>query len=188
MALTDTQVQQLQSEARREARKDSPSQRNRPSLRGGLARHRGGQPHLRLRRLGPQDAFNQLRLQLRNRPTVISPPTSRRSALGARRRHKDSCAKGRERERRKPSRPGQAHELALKGAETDATKRALATFGNPFGLALYDREQGGVSRRRGAKVAPALGPWILRAASGADQAIFEKPSEFAAALQSDERG
>ncbi|MGB8710384.1 MAG: RAD52 family DNA repair protein, partial [Methyloceanibacter sp.] len=36
--------------------------------------------------------------------------------------------------------PGQAHELALKGAETDATKRALATFGNPFGLALYDRE------------------------------------------------
>ena len=81
------------------------------------------------------------------------------------------------------STPGQAHELALKGAETDATKRALATFGNPFGLALYDREQGGVSRRRGAKVAPALGPWILRAASGTDQAIFEKPSEFAAALQ-----
>ena len=61
----------------------------------------------------------------------------------------------------KASSPGQAHELALKGAETDATKRALATFGNPFGLALYDREQGGVSRRRGAKVAPALGPWIL---------------------------
>ena len=28
--------------------------------------------------------------------------------------------------------PGQAHELALKSAETDATKRALATFGNPF--------------------------------------------------------
>ena len=30
--------------------------------------------------------------------------------------------------------PGQAHEFALKGAETDATKRALATFGNAFGL------------------------------------------------------
>ena len=42
--------------------------------------------------------------------------------------------------------PGQAHELALKGAETDATKRALATFGNPFGLALYDREQLGVRK------------------------------------------
>ena len=38
--------------------------------------------------------------------------------------------------------PGQAHEIALKSAETDATKRALATFGNVFGLALYDREQG----------------------------------------------
>ena len=47
--------------------------------------------------------------------------------------------------------PGQAHELALKGAETDATKRALATFGNPFGLALYDREQIGVRKARGGK-------------------------------------
>src|SRR5215212_10105408 len=33
--------------------------------------------------------------------------------------------------------PGQAHELAAKAAETDATKRALATFGNAFGLSLY---------------------------------------------------
>jgi hypothetical protein len=28
-------------------------------------------------------------------------------------------------------------DTALKAAETDATKRALATFGKPFGLALY---------------------------------------------------
>ena len=40
-----------------------------------------------------------------------------------------------------------AHEIALKAAETDATKRALATFGNPFGLALYDKEQRGVTKR-----------------------------------------
>lgn len=33
--------------------------------------------------------------------------------------------------------PGQAHEMAAKGAETDATKRALMTFGNAFGLSLY---------------------------------------------------
>lgn len=36
---------------------------------------------------------------------------------------------------------GSAHESALKEAETDAMKRALMTFGNPFGLALYDKEQ-----------------------------------------------
>lgn len=36
---------------------------------------------------------------------------------------------------------GLAHESALKEAETDAMKRALMTFGNPFGLALYDKEQ-----------------------------------------------
>lgn len=36
---------------------------------------------------------------------------------------------------------GQAHESALKEAETDAMKRGLMTFGNPFGLALYDKDQ-----------------------------------------------
>lgn len=36
------------------------------------------------------------------------------------------------------STPGEVHDTALKGAETDATKRALATFGKPFGLSLYE--------------------------------------------------
>jgi Rad52/22 family double-strand break repair protein len=79
--------------------------------------------------------------------------------------------------------PGQAHELALKGAETNATKRALATFGNPFGLALYDREQVGVRKARNGKALPPIGPWVLRSASGADEASFDQPSEFAGALR-----
>ena len=41
---------------------------------------------------------------------------------------------------------GEAMENALKAAETDAMKRALVTFGNAFGLALYDREQRNVER------------------------------------------
>jgi DNA repair and recombination protein RAD52 len=36
---------------------------------------------------------------------------------------------------------GQAHESAIKEAETDAMKRAFMTFGNPFGLALYDKQR-----------------------------------------------
>lgn len=36
---------------------------------------------------------------------------------------------------------GKSHESASKEAESDAMKRALMTFGNPFGLALYDKEQ-----------------------------------------------
>ncbi len=43
--------------------------------------------------------------------------------------------------------PGEAHDTALKAAETDATKRALVTFGKPFGLELY---------RSGAKHRPAV--------------------------------
>ena len=79
--------------------------------------------------------------------------------------------------------PGQAHKIALKSAETDATKRALSTFGNPFGLALYDREQLGIRKRRDLRTAPALGPWVLRSESGNERSSFNKPSEFAAALR-----
>lgn len=39
---------------------------------------------------------------------------------------------------------GGAIESAVKEAETDAMKRALMTFGNPFGLALYDKTQSNV--------------------------------------------
>jgi DNA recombination protein Rad52 len=45
---------------------------------------------------------------------------------------------------------GQAHESAIKEAETDAMKRALMTFGNPFGLALYDKQQREVTGASGA--------------------------------------
>lgn len=34
---------------------------------------------------------------------------------------------------------GESVEMAIKSAETDAMKRALMTFGNQFGLALYDK-------------------------------------------------
>lgn len=36
---------------------------------------------------------------------------------------------------------GLAHESAIKEAVTDALKRTLRTFGNPFGLALYDKSR-----------------------------------------------
>lgn len=39
-----------------------------------------------------------------------------------------------------------AHESASKESETDAMKRGLMTFGNPFGLALYDKAQENVER------------------------------------------
>jgi len=79
--------------------------------------------------------------------------------------------------------PGEAHEIALKAAETDATKRALATFGNPFGLALYDRELAGVKNRKALTFSTEeyRGPWLLSLPSGAGQS-FTKPDEFVTAL------
>ena len=40
---------------------------------------------------------------------------------------------------------GEAHDSAIKEAVTDALKRALRTFGNPFGLALYDKTKANVA-------------------------------------------
>jgi DNA recombination protein Rad52 len=81
---------------------------------------------------------------------------------------------------------GQAHELALKSAETDATKRALASFGNPFGLALYDPEQNGVRKPSNGKFASSLalevGPWILRTREGAMFSVLDTPQAFAETL------
>lgn len=45
----------------------------------------------------------------------------------------------------KPEGLGEAIESAVKEAETDAMKRALMTFGYPFGLALYDKTQANVT-------------------------------------------
>lgn len=51
----------------------------------------------------------------------------------------------------------QAHESAIKEAESDAMKRALMTFGNAFGLALYDKTQSNVAEPDSAAVDFAVG-------------------------------
>lgn len=43
-----------------------------------------------------------------------------------------------------PDNEADAHESAIKEAETDALKRALRSFGNTFGLALYDKTKADV--------------------------------------------
>jgi len=51
--------------------------------------------------------------------------------------------------------PGEVHDIALKAAETDATKRALATFGRPFGLELYRKD----------KISPLPTPQVIQSAA-----------------------
>jgi DNA recombination protein Rad52 len=77
---------------------------------------------------------------------------------------------------------GEAHESALKEAETDATKRALATFGNLFGLALYDREQNGVRKRNGNGTAVGVF-WAVLSATGGLVSRHALPEEFCRALR-----
>ena len=65
--------------------------------------------------------------------------------------------------------PGEVHDTALKAAETDATKRALATFGRPFGLELYRKDV--VSRPDMAHPSPPLAP------SGQEQRLGLHPDD-----------
>ena len=76
---------------------------------------------------------------------------------------------------------GEAHESALKEAETDATKRALTTFGNLFGLALYDKAQNGV--RRSPKPNGTRLAWVLVSAAGNLLGKYDTPQRFCAALR-----
>jgi hypothetical protein len=84
---------------------------------------------------------------------------------------------------------GEAHESALKEAETDATKRALATFGNLFGLALYDKQQAGVRRR--ARIAAAACQsgvfWVLLSAQGKELSRHAMPERYCGALREEIR-
>ena len=77
---------------------------------------------------------------------------------------------------------GEAHESALKEAETDATKRALVTFGNLFGLALYDKEQAGVRRAKGHEAGMAPVAWTL-ARNGRPSQPFASPHQFCSAAK-----
>lgn len=79
--------------------------------------------------------------------------------------------------------PGEAHEIGLKCAETDATKRALATFGNRFGLALYDPEQAGVRPKSDKTPGAADGPWVLDDEDGKQCATYDKADDYVAALK-----
>jgi len=81
--------------------------------------------------------------------------------------------------------PGEAHESALKEAETDAMKRALTTFGNPFGLALYDKEQHGVrgKARNHQKFNGHSLSWILLSAEGEVISLHEDPIDYCKALR-----
>jgi DNA recombination protein Rad52 len=81
--------------------------------------------------------------------------------------------------------PGEAHESALKEAETDAMKRALTTFGNSFGLALYDKAQHGV-RGKAKNNKNSNGPtlsWILLSAEGEVISLHEDPVDYCKALR-----
>jgi hypothetical protein len=80
---------------------------------------------------------------------------------------------------------GLAHESALKEAETDATKRALMTFGNPFGLALYDKQQRQVSG--GTAPAQAQPAQIQPAPAQAKPATTDHPLGAAAVTALQER-
>ena len=76
--------------------------------------------------------------------------------------------------------PGEVHDIALKAAETDATKRALATFGRPFGLELYRGGKAAPDRStqdHGTADAPALAVSIAISPDAADARVGFHPDD-----------
>jgi hypothetical protein len=71
---------------------------------------------------------------------------------------------------------GLAHESAIKEAETDAMKRALVTFGNPFGLALYDKSQRQVSGAPAQQTSQAANGVVRRAQAATPNPVAQGPA------------
>ena len=102
----------------------------------GLVRDLRGQPDLWLRWLEPRDFDPRLVLARENRGSFLAVYIAKvritvqaDGATIVREGHGSGEGRG--------TSSGEVHDIALKAAETDATKRALATFGKPFGLELY---------------------------------------------------
>jgi len=74
--------------------------------------------------------------------------------------------------------PGEVHDTALKAAETDATKRALATFGKPFGLELYRNINTAASHRSSHPQLPVTAPKIPIGFHPDDTTPIPRPSRF----------
>lgn len=80
--------------------------------------------------------------------------------------------------------PGEIHDIALKAAETDATKRALATFGKPFGLSLYAGDRNRAQPERRPLPSPRYRPGPL-ATLPSPQSDSESGKQAAAATSND---
>ena len=84
---------------------------------------------------------------------------------------------------------GDRHESAVKEAETDARKRALMTFGNQFGLALYDKDQTNVEGTSlPAQQAPSAkrkgtNPVMVKATAYAQEVAIDKITEAEAFIR-----
>lgn len=87
----------------------------------------------------------------------------------------------------KPEALGDAIESAAKEAESDAMKRALMTFGNPFGLALYDKTQANVEAVAPVRTAVDLAIDLMRdCKTGAEfKAVWETNHEGWRGVMSD---
>ena len=77
--------------------------------------------------------------------------------------------------------PTQACELAIKEAVTDAMKRACKSFGNQFGLPLYDKEQKGVLTQEEIDKKAKAEAWIQDQIGKISEAIQNKDKESLAA-------
>ena len=64
-------------------------------------------------------------------------------------------------------------------------KQALTTFGNPFGLALYDKEQREVrgKPRKQRKANGQILSWIVLSTEGEIVSVHEDPTEYCKAMR-----
>ena len=153
MGFSAKQVQALRRSLNQPARSHAPGQWTRALLYRRLVCDLGSQSDLWLRWLEPGDRGIPLRPRARKPRDHSSPSISPKCGSRCRPTGATIIREGHGSGEGRGTSPGEVHDIALKAAETDATKRALATFGKPFGLELYRKD-----KKASLKSLPALQP------------------------------
>ena len=185
MAFTDSQVRQLKAKLDPQTYKDAKRQWRQPQLRRGMARHRRGQSHLRLRRLGSQNRLNRLRVERSKR--AVSWSRLHRQSAGQRARRRDyNCAGGLRNGGRQSFNPG-ASTRACSERRRDRRHQAGACHlwqpirACPLRPRAGRRAQD--ARCSGIRESSQIGPWVLRSSTGKPVSSHDTAKSFVEALK-----
>ena len=114
---------------------------------------------------------------------IMKRPIPRKCASACGPATSPSCARAQAAAKPRPLPQGKPMNLRSKALKPTPPSVLSPPLAIPLALRFTTVNRSGCARRAVGRHAPAIGPWILRSASGGEETSFDQPSAFAAALR-----